>query len=676
MRPVPRSGYTTKKYSNNTDDEDITDDKDAPDLGDEQFMNNQTDQVEALYDLTDPSRMSDMERIGSWTLARENMGSLDGIAEESKHRLIANLLKTHISFEGTRLPILVGREMREFAHDIAIEPSDGSSPFTLRVLDKDSPLARHLTHSVHNEMGCRLSKATYLDALLRRGFYWKGARGAFQSFTDACPSCTLMHAAMRNHACKVSGPGADYVVKEVLSNNPLSSIIIDETGPIIMENGEKVCALMCTELMSGRTILLGMNSNKTVDLIDTLERLQAVRGGMETVILDPAPSHQVIANAASVTTQGLFMRKKLNNKVIRRKLKRMGITIKLTSSAAHHQAGRAENVSKQVKIFTFNVLLGMKIRNGIHLQSILDKMMACINNRVRFIDHEGLIHTANSTLEACARISTSEVQDLSDLINTKSEKIITGVNAVAQETKRIVTIFAHQYMAALLSWQITRYGDQPAIYPGDVVIILDKITMHHYKSARRSIGVVLSTSKSGFAFRIKMCTKGKGDRRLDSVKHRKHLLLLARGAENKDKVNSIDPLSDGNVQQLLNELPHDLNSSFFEGAMERLPDMTEIAEELKQFEDPEDLWTLAQINDPATASDILNPREEIIPDLIIREEKAPSKLRKSHTKDQESIREDEVADEVAEAAKKPEEKVEPVKYSRGGRALKKPAKYM
>ena len=98
-------------------------------------MNDQTDQVEALYDLTDPSRMSDMERIGSWTLARENMGSLDGIAEESKHRLIANLLKTHISFEGTRLPILVGREMREFAHDMAIEPSDGSSPFLLRVLD-------------------------------------------------------------------------------------------------------------------------------------------------------------------------------------------------------------------------------------------------------------------------------------------------------------------------------------------------------------------------------------------------------------------------------------------------------------------------------------------------------------------------------------------------------------
>ena len=618
---------------------------------------------EVNNDLTSPSRRKDMERIGQWTLAKENMGSLDGIAEDSKHRLISNLLKKHINFEGKKLPVLVGREMKEFKEDTTIEPSDGSSPFLLRVLGQDTPLAKHLTHSVHNEMGCKLAKETYLDALLRRGYIWKGARGTFQRFSDACPSCTLLKAAMRNHACKVSAPGPDYNVKEILSQNPLSTVVIDETGTISMENGEKACVLMCNELMSGRTILIPMASTKTPDLLDTLERLQAIRGGMDTVVLDPLPSHQVIANTSSVTTHGLFLRKKFNTKSIMNKLQRMGITIKLVGSAAHHQAGRAENTSKQFKTFGFNVLHGMKIKHGIHLQSICDKMMACMNNRVKFIDTEGNIHTPNSLMEAAARISTSELKDMNGLINTKSDKIISGVNAVADETRRIITIWAHQSMTNLLAWQVSKFGDQPAIYAGDVVVVLDKITMHHYRSTRRSIGRVILASNSGLSFRIKMCSKGKGDYRPDSVKHRKHLLLLARGADNINKVINLDPFADDGVQQLLTHLHKDLRSHFFENAMEKLPDISAIREELQQFDDPDNMWTLAQINDPATAYDLLHPKGEIIPDLIVKEGKnaKPAKIPKPQ-------------DSVRSPMEEPEE-VKPVVRTRHGRAVNRPPRF-
>ena len=558
------------------------------------------------------------EKLGYWALTAENVVDNKWKASSSRHKIIKHLKQATMPYDNgfciKTIPILLGRETREFNSD---KPNEGSAQFVLAVIDSKKPLAAQAVHAAHQEMGCMLSKHTYSDSIIRQGFHVPGGLDLCQTFRDECPSCRVQEAAMKAQDARVKVPGADYTVRETLSQDPMAVIIIDETGPVTFVRGGGGCALMVVELVSGRIHLLGMTSNKTNDLVKTLERLQAIRGGINTIILDAAPSHQVIANAASTTSSGFFIRKKLNDTNIKAKLEKM--RIKVCGSNAHHQAGRAENVSKQIKLYVCNVLRGQQVQCGLHYQHLLDIMAGVFNERVKFVDQQGRIHSSNTFMKAALRVSPQQPQDMTTIINTKNKTIIAEVDAVAQETKRILTIFACQYIHSLLAWQVTKFGLVPNLDIGDVVIVLDRVVLHHYRSATRAIGRIVDKSPSGQAVRVAMVSQGPHDKRPETVKHRKHVMLLAKGSGMTDQITHIDPMDDDQVNDFMSQPRLKLQSAFFEAGIEQLPSIQEALNEVKEFEDPDDLLIQDDFVNPMSALDLAYPGEQCLREQIVNE---------------------------------------------------------
>ena len=579
-------------------------------------------------DLTAMAEREDQELRGMWALAAESAAPLD-YKLVTNNRLLRNLVPSTVMYSNgfykKEVPVLLGRETRVFCPN----GDEKESQFMIKILAPGAPLCRQVVHLVHQELGCCKSKETYCEAIMLKGYWWPGASNLAHRFRTECPACTIQVAGMRKHPCKVVSPGADYTVRTYLEPDPMSVVVVDETGPVRLADGQKVCALMAVELGTGRVHLIAMRGMTTEDLIIALGRLQAIRGGLDTIVMDAASSHMVVANSAAICSTGGLVRKKLSTKAVQGKLQDMNIQLKVVPANAHHQAGHAENVSKQCKVLTFNVLQGMPIQDGIHYQGILDVMAGTINNRVRFIDHDGGIHTSNTFMQTALRVSQRDPQDLTTLPNTKSKKIIAETARVVQENRRILTLFASQYSQSLLAWQMTKYGADPKIQNGDVVIVLDKIVLHHYHSARRAIGRVMQTSESGNAFRIQMVSQGKGDGRPHAIKHRKHLLLLAKSREEASPSGliQIDPWADAGVSEMMSRPKLDMEARFFEAGLSRLPSLAEVVQESETFKHPDDVYTAHDFADPLSAQNLHYPGAfRIIKDRLVDEDPGPAEV--------------------------------------------------
>ena len=89
----------------------------------------------------------------------------------------------------------------------------------------------------------------------------------------------------------------DDLLAATVSQDPLSHLICDETGPIFYENpntkGKYLSAhiLIGVELVTYRTHLVVINSMSAVDVIKGLEILQNLRGSLINIIMDHHSSH-------------------------------------------------------------------------------------------------------------------------------------------------------------------------------------------------------------------------------------------------------------------------------------------------------------------------------------------------------------------------------------------------
>ena len=222
-------------------------------------------------------------------------------------------------------------------------------------------------------------------------------------------------------------------------------------------------------------------------------------------------------------------------------------------------------------------------------------------------------------MKAALRVSPQQPQDMTTIINTKNKTIIAEVDAVAQETKRILTIFACQYIHSLLAWQVTKFGLVPNLDIGDVVIVLDRVVLHHYRSATRAIGRIVDKSPSGQAVRVAMVSQGPHDKRPETVKHRKHVMLLAKGSGMTDQITHIDPMDDDQVNDFMSQPRLKLQSAFFEAGIEQLPSIQEALNEVKEFEDPDDLLIQDDFVNPMSALDLAYPGEQCLREQIVNE---------------------------------------------------------
>ena len=86
----------------------------------------------------------------------------------------------------------------------------------------------------------------------------------------------------------------DQFVPNTLSDDPLSSIQIDETGPLRITNASgttKIYVLIVIEVVTHQVYLIAMKEQTTVSFIQSLEVLQQLRGKLGKIIVDLHSSH-------------------------------------------------------------------------------------------------------------------------------------------------------------------------------------------------------------------------------------------------------------------------------------------------------------------------------------------------------------------------------------------------
>ena len=99
------------------------------------------------------------------------------------------------------------------------------------------------------------------------------------------------------HILKEHGP--DDLVATTMNQDPLSHVVLDETGPIFFSNGESETSelylssylLICVELVTYRTHLVIMKDMYMKSVIQALETLQHLRGALMNIVLDAHKSH-------------------------------------------------------------------------------------------------------------------------------------------------------------------------------------------------------------------------------------------------------------------------------------------------------------------------------------------------------------------------------------------------
>ena len=101
--------------------------------------------------------------------------------------------------------------------------------------------------------------------------------------------------------------GPDDLLSATVSQNPLSHLIIDETGPVFYADpsaADKFFSahiLVGVELVTYRTHLVVINSMATIDVIRGLEMFQNLRGSLINVIMDHHSSHVAIQRQGQPT---------------------------------------------------------------------------------------------------------------------------------------------------------------------------------------------------------------------------------------------------------------------------------------------------------------------------------------------------------------------------------------
>ena len=88
--------------------------------------------------------------------------------------------------------------------------------------------------------------------------------------------------------------GTDEFVPLSLSDQPLSVIQIDETGPIYLgKDGYfvKVWILLAVEIVTRLVYLVPLKSQGTLDLITALDILQTRRGRLSRIVVDQLTGH-------------------------------------------------------------------------------------------------------------------------------------------------------------------------------------------------------------------------------------------------------------------------------------------------------------------------------------------------------------------------------------------------
>jgi hypothetical protein len=486
---------------------------------------------------------------------------------------------------GLTTHIAVGRQTREQFWRPTTEfcPEEGVNHVVRLVHSAQAcPLRELLLHTTHRATGCLHSPTTYTETLIASGWLWVGAEGDFDQLSKNCPGCIRKRVLFRKIAEQPYIPGPDHTSRLASADNVVDFLQIDQFGPMdynysIEGPAAKCYILMCTETATKRTYLIPIRSCSAQDVVAGLYQLQARRGGLSNLVLDPLPAHTVLANQSSAVIEdsdgggqprlspdiyGL-----LNDASIQDKLKKINIQVHISPGNTHNQLGIVENCAKRIKRLLFDYFRNEKVPDIWELTFRVSLLENLCNKRLLFIS-DGNIVTPLTLAQSCAAVSRFPNVDLLEITHPKTAKVNSVIDQSKTVVKKIMRFYINFYVKTLLQNSYQKFK-QIRIMCNDVVIVSDLVIHHVYSSLRKSVGRIVSVSTDHRAYKIKMTTGS------IITRPAKFIILIAKHDLN-EKVTYIDPFENISSEKIISDPIIDFQPNFYDSCDIRLPDISDV----------------------------------------------------------------------------------------------------
>ena len=499
---------------------------------------------------------------GLWLLTAES-SEYPGSHLTPLRRTLKDMEVIAILFAGREVPVALGRELREHLGREERQARAKAQYYVLRLLRRDSPLVQLILRDFHQSEGHNCGPATLMNTAIREGFLWPSIERTFKEFNDKCPRCQYKRAAFRKVIRYQAVFGPDSTLLQMTSEDIMNYVVIDQTGPFPMAEGiGKFHILMAVELVSRRCHLIPIRNMSTEAIIIGLQILCGRRGKWKTLVADEATAHRGLATESSMrevqvqdishrlipredTNMSMDLVGYLKRKKVQEKADRLKLRFKIVSAKSHHNVGLAEDISRRLKLLSYDVFGEEKVQDvfeAFHRTAILE---GAINDRIIAIEPDGSILTPNSFAYAQGLHSNHPGADLSEMSSAADIKITDLLEQMKNSTRKILKKFANHYVSHLLQFTRQRH-DVKDLAKGDIVMILDRVTPHKFTPAATSVGRIHEVSSGQRQFRIKLTGKvfRKSPKRraiLFVNRPRKNLVLLARPADNQDRPVFVDP---------------------------------------------------------------------------------------------------------------------------------------
>ena len=573
------------------------------------------------YD-TNRSQMAD---AGLWLLTAES-AERTGPHLKRLRSIIKDMQVIGVHTKGLIAPIALGRQMRK---NLGPTTKKKHPHFILRLLRKKSPLVEIIVQQFHRGSH-NVSPETLMKRSIREGFLWSGCEDTFQTFRQACMQCKIKQATFRDLVREQAMFGPDSTLEHLTSRNILDIVIIDQTGPYkILEGDGSFHLLMVVELTTRRCHLLPIESMSSSAILAGLRTLSSRRGAWRVIVADQATTHSSLGSystmekvdrddigdsiipdadkAASRDLQGF-----LSNPTVQAAALKLNMTFKVSSAESHHSVGLSEDISRRIKIWAYDLFRGAAVETTFEAFSRAAVMEEVINSRIIAIEPDGSVISPNSFLHAAGLHSNRPTGDLTLMSGSKSRPIIESLNEMRETTKSILDSFANHYASHLLVWTHRKYGVKD-INVGDVVLLLDRLHRKFYDPSYSALGRVHKVSYGQRQFQIQMTwptSPGIPRPKRNPIheflnRPRKSLVLLLRADENLNRPTWVDPWMGLTNQAIVKMHYNPLKINFFNDLDKIPPVMSN--DEINQ-----------QPSEPTSVTVVVAEPEAIIEDLIIK----------------------------------------------------------
>ena len=286
-----------------------------------------------------------------------------------------------------------------------------------------------------------------------------------------------------------------------LSDQPLSVIQIDETGPIYLgKDGYfvKVWILLAVEIVTRLVYLVPLKSQRTVDLITALDILQTRRGRLSRIVVDQLTGHVALKpkynkNIKPTVKNVSPTLKETINSGLGHLITNLGFQITIAEWQRYSKVGLAESAVYSVKKLLIRMFPATPRSTDLfdfnHKLALIETYL---NERPSFALHDQYFTPHIFKLATLQRAKAPlSVNSLSDTIFPSTKEIRDAVFIVSNDNKTMLTQLAAKLSRRLINYRNNTYLTDK-VKVGNYIIVPDRLTLKSFSSIHSALACVLN----------------------------------------------------------------------------------------------------------------------------------------------------------------------------------------